>query len=58
MKHLAVGMTCVRVASAGRLQASWVKGSKKVTVSEEGARLELPPLDAKEQVWGGEWARA
>ncbi len=52
VEPLAVGVTSCfcRSVPAGRLQVSWAKGSKKVTVSEEGARLDLPPLAAKEQV--------
>lgn len=34
----------------GKLHVSWIKGSKRVKVMEEGSRLELPPLPVREQV--------
>ncbi|EFJ52379.1 hypothetical protein VOLCADRAFT_86759 [Volvox carteri f. nagariensis] len=44
----------------GKLQVSWSKGSKKVKVTEEGSRLELPPLAVRDQVGPepqGAWVR-
>ncbi|GLC56261.1 hypothetical protein PLESTB_001085700 [Pleodorina starrii] len=44
----------------GKLQVSWSKGSKKVKVTEEGSRLDLPPLAVREQAGTepqGAWIR-